>query len=184
MKNETARREIESLDYYLQNHTNDYSEESHTAMMMAIKALEQQQNIHDTCKKCVEFSEFEQQPYEDCISRKAVMEYIKAHIQEIISESGKDLNSHTNTVLRAILMGVEVTPSVQPKTGWIPCSERLPEKNIEVLVTTKWDNITIGEMLSDNDWLIYEGTTYADNDDIKAWMPLPQSYKEDEENEM
>ena len=42
MKNETARREIESLDYYLQNHTDDYSEESHTAMMMAIKALEQQ----------------------------------------------------------------------------------------------------------------------------------------------
>lgn len=42
MKNETARREIESLDYYLQNHTNDYSEESHMAMMMAIKALEQQ----------------------------------------------------------------------------------------------------------------------------------------------
>lgn len=41
MKNETARREIESLDYYLQNHTNDYSEESHMAMMMAIKALEQ-----------------------------------------------------------------------------------------------------------------------------------------------
>jgi len=28
MKIETARREIESLDYYLQNHTNDYSEES------------------------------------------------------------------------------------------------------------------------------------------------------------
>lgn len=42
MKNEIARREIESLDYYLQNHTNDYSEESHTAMMMAIKALKQE----------------------------------------------------------------------------------------------------------------------------------------------
>lgn len=42
MKNETARREIESLDYYLQNHTDDYSEESHTAMMMGIKALEQE----------------------------------------------------------------------------------------------------------------------------------------------
>lgn len=39
MRNETARREIESLDYYLQNHTNDYSEESHTAMMMAVDAL-------------------------------------------------------------------------------------------------------------------------------------------------
>ena len=39
MKNKTARREIESLDYYLQNHTDDYSEESHTAMMMAKDAL-------------------------------------------------------------------------------------------------------------------------------------------------
>lgn len=55
MKNETARREIESLDYYLQNHTDDYSEESHTAMMMGIKALEQE-------------------PCEDAISRQAVKE--------------------------------------------------------------------------------------------------------------
>lgn len=42
MKAEVAKREIESLDYYLQNHTNDYSEESHTAMMMAIQALGQE----------------------------------------------------------------------------------------------------------------------------------------------
>ena len=39
MTREVARREIDSLDYYLQNHTDDYSEESHTAMMMAISAL-------------------------------------------------------------------------------------------------------------------------------------------------
>lgn len=39
MKKEVAKREIESLDYYLQNHTDDYSEESHTAMMMAVDAL-------------------------------------------------------------------------------------------------------------------------------------------------
>jgi hypothetical protein len=47
MKNETARREIESLDYYLQNHTDDYSEESHTAMMMGIQALELINKITD-----------------------------------------------------------------------------------------------------------------------------------------
>jgi hypothetical protein len=58
MKNETARREIESLDYYLQNHTDDYSEESHTAMMMAVKVLEQQ-------------------PCEDAVSRKAVIDCFK-----------------------------------------------------------------------------------------------------------
>ena len=39
MTREQARREIDSLDFYLQNHTDDYGEESHTAMMMAIEAL-------------------------------------------------------------------------------------------------------------------------------------------------
>ena len=39
MTREQARREIDSLDFYLRNHTDDYGEESHTAMMMAIEAL-------------------------------------------------------------------------------------------------------------------------------------------------
>ena len=64
------------------------------------------------------------------------------------------------------------------KQRWIPVSERLPESNVEVLVTTEWDCITIGEMFSSNDWFIHEGATNADTDDIKAWMPLPEPYKE------
>lgn len=44
MTREQARREIDSLDFYLQNHTNDYGEESHTAMMMAIDALSSLEN--------------------------------------------------------------------------------------------------------------------------------------------
>ena len=63
---------------------------------------------------------------------------------------------------------------------WIPVSERLPEKNVEVLVTTEWDCITIGEMFSSNDWFIHEGATNADIDDIKAWMPLPKPYESQE----
>ena len=42
MTREQARREIDDIDYYLQHHTDDYSESSHTAMMMAITALEQE----------------------------------------------------------------------------------------------------------------------------------------------
>jgi hypothetical protein len=110
MKNETARREIESLDYYLQNHTNDYSEESHTAMMMAIDAL---------------------------------------------SNSEKP-------------------------DKWIPVSEKLPEKNVEVLATTEWGAVTIAEMYSANDWFIHEGTTNAEADEIVAWMPLPKPFKPQE----
>ena len=44
MTREQARREIDSLDFYLQNHTDDYGEESHTAMMMAIEALSSAEN--------------------------------------------------------------------------------------------------------------------------------------------
>ena len=51
MKRETAKREIDSLDFYLQNHTNDYSEESHTAMMMAIDALKSSENLNNVLDK-------------------------------------------------------------------------------------------------------------------------------------
>ena len=44
MTREQARREIDSLDFYLQNHTDDYGEESHTAMMMAEDALSRSEN--------------------------------------------------------------------------------------------------------------------------------------------
>ena len=61
MKNETAERILACLDYYLQNHTNDYSEKSHTAMMMAIDALSESKTGHwiDTgsgqeCSECHE----------------------------------------------------------------------------------------------------------------------------------
>lgn len=91
MKNETARQEIESLDYYLQNHTDDYSEESHTAMMMAIKALEQQLS-------------------EDCISRQAVIDHI-CEDKECYKEECKG-----RTLKRCYdLQWVFDLPSVKPK---------------------------------------------------------------------
>ena len=94
MKNEIARREIESLDYYLQNHTNDYSEESHTAMMMAIHALEQE-------------------PCEDMISRQAVLDAIAANC---IWENEYSLTS--GRIKKAVEGLPPVTP--QPKMGrWI-----------------------------------------------------------------
>ena len=69
--------------------------------------------------------------------------------------------------------------SKMPK--WIPISERLPEKNVEVLATTEWGAVTIAEMYSANDWFIHEGTTNAETDEIVAWMPLPKPYKKSEE---
>ena len=90
MKNETARREIESLDYYLQNHTNDYSEESHTAMMMAIKALEQTQLADG----------------DRAVSLNAVL-----------SEIGRWIGYLDEDMIMRIQIGIKKLPSVSPQDG-------------------------------------------------------------------
>ena len=63
---------------------------------------------------------------------------------------------------------------------WIPCSERLPEKDELVLVTV-WNDVTIA-------WRnIYGGWESAEDmyekGDVTAWMPLPKPYREDGEEE-
>lgn len=72
--------------------------------------------------------------------------------------------------------------ALEQEPRWIPVSERLPEKNVEVLATTEWGEITIAEMFSNNDWFIHEGATSVDIDDIIAWMPLPKPYKAESED--
>lgn len=70
--------------------------------------------------------------------------------------------------------------------GWIPCSERLPEKYTHCLVTRKneyedgfdsdvREDVWI-EVEGEWDWLSkIEGLTC----EIIAWMPLPEPYKEE-----
>lgn len=130
MTREQAKREIDSLDYYLQNHTDDYGEESHTAMMMAMDALEQEQ-----CEDAVSRGVFEQvrgerdiaieqlhelgyelgqkiEPCGDAISRKDLI----SHIENQSREWGEDYDA------QQILGDIEDMPSVKPqeRTGhWI-----------------------------------------------------------------
>jgi len=64
------------------------------------------------------------------------------------------------------------------KSRWIPVSERLPEKNVWVLVTVEQNGKRFQEIMRRN---IYNGE-WADNinfytDEITAWMPLPEPYK-------
>ena len=115
----------------------------------------------------------EQVPCTDAISRQAAIDAFERFIHELgIKDEPYNYGE--------MALSPQNVPSVTPaeKVGqWIPVNERLPEKNVEVLVTTEWDCITIGEMFSNNDWFIHEGTTNADIDDIKAWMPLPKPYE-------
>ena len=71
----------------------------------------------------------------------------------------------------------------EPK--WIPCSERLPEPNVYVLMTTAWGSVTIGERIypaiNNTVYFIHDGTTNAELDDVVAWMPLPSPYRGESE---
>lgn len=56
----------------------------------------------------------------------------------------------------------------------------LPEDGKEVLITTRYDDVRTDTFYRD-EGCYFE--TYCDDDDVKAWMPLPQPYKgESEEN--
>lgn len=73
-------------------------------------------------------------------------------------------------------------PSAEPEPQWIPVSERLPENDKRVLATTAWGDVTIAERIyppiNDTCWFIQDGNTNATIDDVVAWMPLPEPYKE------
>lgn len=57
-------------------------------------------------------------------------------------------------------------------TGWIPVSERLPEKNGKYLVTVRNGNVYAG---------VYDAFSGRFQCAATAWMPLPEPYRESEE---
>ena len=101
MTNKEAIKNLKKLKSY---HNGSYG----TAIDMAIKALVQQQNVHDTCKKCVEFSEFEQQPCEDVIRREDVINLVHDLAQPCDDRYDWDISADE------MIDGIKDLPSVTP----------------------------------------------------------------------
>ena len=75
-----------------------------------------------------------------------------------------------------VLDMIEQEPTVEPKQGeWIPCSERLPEKNGRYL--TSWVSNLTNRYYIDSIFFAY-GEWDCCNGDVEAWMPLPEPYME------
>lgn len=63
-------------------------------------------------------------------------------------------------------------------TEWIPCSERLPEDGVAVLITTKNKEVYIDQVITDPyKERYFQSNTAYDNFQVIAWMPLPKQYK-------
>lgn len=83
----------------------------------------------------------------------------------------------SNEAYKKIMCNCEEEES-QPR--WIPVSERLPEENISVIGTTKFNDIYETELYDD----CGEKKWYADGNydvPIVAWIPLPPLYTESED---
>lgn len=66
-------------------------------------------------------------------------------------------------------------PSAEAVQGWIPCSERLPDVDVEVLATVDWSDVRIAWLMKGGAWETDEYILASD--EILAWMPLPTPYK-------
>lgn len=75
-------------------------------------------------------------------------------------------------------------PSAERRGRWIPVTERLPEEEGKCLVCCngKYHPIEVARFYIDEDGERYFCCDWNDPEDIVAWMPLPEPYKEGEQN--
>lgn len=109
---------------------------------------------------------------DDLISRQAVLE-IQAKYAEHVGA----------TKFWQMRDDIKALPSVTPKqTRWIPVSERLPEKMGAYLVTLEYKEHGLGITT-----LWFHGSEIGWDlrvaDIVIAWMPLPEPYMADKEEE-
>lgn len=108
---------------------------------------------------------------DDLISRQEVIDLLKQLRKDgmMIPWEGKD-----------VFKAIRALPSPKQEASWIPCSERLPEEETDVLVCNADGEINIsrGSYSTEmqNDWIWY--TTGWRFGEVVAWMPLPEPYKE------
>lgn len=119
----------------------------------------------------------EQHPCEDCISRKEVLDYLDKMPSELTSDGRRMVRRRT---LEEYIS--DTLPPVTPQqTRWIPCSERMPEDNIHVLCQFTLSGM--GECYLAHGVFHVVGGLVMTCNEVIAWMPLPEPYKVESEDE-
>ena len=62
--------------------------------------------------------------------------------------------------------------------GWIPCSERLPEVEADVLVSLRSLDVYTGFRANTEGCFYVEGEGYVEFENVLAWKPMLEPYKE------
>ena len=121
--------------------------------------------------------------------------FVRGYIDEIRKDTVivRNAGGYFGTIPSEVITGE--LPSAQPEQQWIPCSERLPEEDTEVLISYRYKE---GE--GDTDHVNIDITSYGTvcfggreihtlkewrqpfdyfhaNYEVIAWMPLPEPYR-------
>lgn len=108
---------------------------------------------------------------DDLISRKAAIEALGERPMVWMDDDDYALGERSQYDMDKL--AIETVPSAQPEQRWIPCSERLPEKpNIYTVTDSKGDVVRFVFYDTESSrkyWLRC----------AKAWMPLPEPYREE-----
>ena len=103
--------------------------------------------------------------------------------QAAIDEIARWIGYLDDDMIGRIQLGLKRLSSEEPKTEWIPCSERLPEVPRQVLVyarsvhyaLAKYDEMRQADGTYKKEWVTFDAWKpyYTIKDAIK-WMPLPE----------
>ena len=127
----------------------------------------------------------EQEPCEDAISKSDVFE-ILGNLMSIPYDFDRQINEKD---VSESMDEIRVLPSVTParkKEEWISCDEKLPKPNELVdnvreyyLIQDEYGDMHVASYLR-NGWISID-SFYTLEDDVIAWMPLPEPYKAESE---
>lgn len=135
----------------------------------------------------------EENKYNDCISRQAVLESLETDYSLIMYDGYGNLTFAGKRIIEAIKRAPSVEP-IKNKGEWIAVSDRLPDAADTYIVTIEYKGDFIGVDAAE---FVFTGDGYIDgkwntwNDwkegpdifyHVSAWMPLPEAYKEEMED--
>ena len=111
-------------------------------------------------------------------------------VEKLKYYAGFNQDKVVELIQEAMNMGVEALKGKDTNvpSKWIPCSERLPEKDQSVLVQPRWADEkfelviawrSVNRWSGKDEW--EHENDYFDDDEVIAWMPLPEPYKESED---
>lgn len=114
----------------------------------------------------------------DLISRQWLMEFVNEGWIKFDTEKDKNIFIH---LVR------DFAPSALPKTKWIPVSRKLPKNDDFVIVSIKDTCGDTSFVYSDFGWYFNRADCWIvdaqERTDVIAWMPLPEPYKAESEEQ-